>query len=156
MESAHSINSAHFVKENFMKSHMKVVLVAVVLALGTAIPAMAQLDTEVTVTTSVPFYAGKVEMPAGSYEIRQPDINVDELLIQGSDGKPSAFVDFVPTYSIEPQQKTDVSFQKYGDVEYLDRISIEGKIDGMSLTPTKAERDAKSAAGDEEHPVAGN
>jgi hypothetical protein len=41
-------------------------------------------------------------------------------------------------------------------VEYLDRISIEGETDGMTVNPTKAEKEAKSAAGVVEHPVVGN
>ena len=139
-----------------MKSDLKVAAVLIVLTLGAALPAMAELDTEVTFTTSVPFYAGKVEMPAGTYEIKQPDMNVDEVLIKGTDGNPSAFVDFVPTYSVEPQQKSYVTFHKYGDVEYLDRISIVGETDGMAVIPTKAEKEAKTAAGNLERPATGN
>ena len=139
-----------------MKSDLKVAAVLAVLALGATLPAMAQLGTEVTFTTSVPFYAGKVEMPAGTYEIKQPDMNVDEVLIKGTDGNPSAFVDFIPTYSVEPQQKSYVTFHKYGDVEYLDRISIVGETDGMAVIPTKAEKEAKTAAGNLERPVTGN
>ena len=139
-----------------MNSNMKAAVMSAVLALGTALPAMAQSDTKVTFTTSVPFYAGKVEMPAGTYEIKQPDMNVDQFLIQSIDGNPSAFVEFIPAYSTEPQQKSYVTFHKYGEVEYLDRISVEGETDGMTVIPTKAQKEAKSAAAIVEHPVAGN
>jgi hypothetical protein len=130
-----------------MKSSMKIAVVSAVLAVGAAVPAMAQFDTVVEFTTSVPFYAGKVQMPPGSYEIKQPDMSVDQLLIQSVDRTHSAFVYVTPTYSVEPQQKTDVTLRAFGSVEYLDRISIEGATHGMLVTPTKAEQAAESAAG---------
>lgn len=139
-----------------MKSNMTVAVVSAILALGTALPAMAQLNTEIDFTTSVPFYAGKVKMPAGSYEIKQPDTSMGELLIQSINGNSSAFVDFIPTYSMEPQQDTNVTFHKSGDVEYLDRISIEGETDEMKVPPVKEESETTSAAGKVVRPVVGN
>jgi hypothetical protein len=61
------------------------------------------------------------------------------LLIRSTDKNYSAFVVFIPTLSEQPREKSDVTFKKYGDVEYLNRISIEGETYGMKVDPTKAD-----------------
>jgi hypothetical protein len=72
-------------------------------------------------------------MPAGSYKITQADFDANELLIQSADGKYSAFMDFFATWAGQPHKQSDVTFQKYGNVDYLDRIWIEGQRYGMKV-----------------------
>jgi hypothetical protein len=50
---------------------------------------------------------------------------------------------------------SDVTFHKYGDVEYLDRIWVEGQRYGMKVDPTKAELKAASTTAVAEHTVTG-
>lgn len=128
-----------------MKSLFKVTVAAAVLTLGYALPALAQIDNSVDFKTAFPFYAGDAKMPAGYYRIMQTGINADELLIQSVDGKNSAFLEFIPMHTEEPHQHTDVTFQKYDDVEYLNRIWVAGQCYGMKVEPSKAELKAASA-----------
>jgi hypothetical protein len=44
-----------------MKSILKIAAVSVVVTVGTALPAMAQIDTGIEFTTSVPLYAGNAD-----------------------------------------------------------------------------------------------
>ena len=136
-----------------MKSVWKIVVAAAVLTLA-SLPAMAQVDNGLNFTTSFPFYAGNAKMPAGSYRITPSDVDSNELLVQSADGKYGAFVDFIPTQSEQPHQQSDVTFHKYGNVEYLNRIWIEGQNYGMKVEPTKAELKSASGTSAVEHSIA--
>ena len=138
-----------------MKSFYKVALTTAVFVLGSTLPVMSQIDNGLDFTTSFPFYAGNTKMPAGSYKITQADVDASELLIQSADGKYSAFVEFIATRSNQPHQQSDVTFQKYGSVDYLDRIWVEGQTYGMKVDPTKAEKKAAAIAGPVEHSIVG-
>jgi hypothetical protein len=138
-----------------MKSFCKVALATAVLILGFARPVMSQIDNGMDFTSPFPFYAGNAKMPAGSYRITQTDVDTSELLVQSTDGKYSVFVDFIPTRSDQPHKQSDVTFQKYGSVDYLNRIWVEGQRYGMKLDPTKAEKKAAANAGPVEHSIVG-
>jgi hypothetical protein len=138
-----------------MKNVYKVALATAVLVLGSARPVMSQIDNGLDFTTSFSFYAGNTKMPAGSYKITQTDVDANELLIQSADGKYSAFLDFFPTWSAQTHKQSDVTFQKYGSVDYLDRIWVEGQRYGMKVDPTKAEKKAAANAGPVEHSIVG-
>jgi hypothetical protein len=138
-----------------MKRFCKVALTMAVFVLGSTLPVMSQIDNGLDFTTSFPFFAGNAKMPAGSYKVTQTDIDASELLIQSTDGKYSAFVEFIATRSPQPHTQSDVTFQKYGSVEYLDRIWVEGQRYGMKLDPTKAEKKAAANAAPVEHSIVG-
>lgn len=138
-----------------MKYSLKVAVGALVLAIGSALPAMAQITDGLTFTTSFPFYAGNLEMPAGSYKITQFDMDSSELRIQSMNGKQSAFLDIFPTRSEQPHETSDVTFHKYADVDYLNRIWVAGQRYGMKVEPTKAEQKAASTTPVIEHTVSG-
>lgn len=114
------------------------------LPLLSALPLAAQVDDGVTFTTKFAFYAGSAKLPAGSYKVFQPNMDVNVLQVTSTDGTKSVFVNFIPTASVQPYTKSDVTFHQYGDSDYLDRVSIAGEIDGVMLDPTKAE--VKAAA----------
>jgi hypothetical protein len=134
-----------------MKNVGKLVVGMGLLSLLSVMPLAAQIDNGVDFTTSFPFYAGNAKMPAGSYKITQSDMNASILEIQSSDGVHSAFVDFIPTHSAQPHPHSDVTFHKYGDTEYLNRIWVEGQNYGMKVDPTKAEMKAAANANVVEH-----
>src|SRR5580704_17950379 len=73
--------------------------------------------------------------------------------IRSIDGTHSAFVDFVPTHAEQPHSQTDVTFHKYGDTDYLNRIWVNGQSFGMKVEPTKAETKAATNASVVEHSV---
>jgi hypothetical protein len=109
------------------------------LSLLSVIPLAAQIADSENFTTSFPFHAGDAEMPAGSYRIIPSEEDQSILQIVSSNGVHAAFIDVIPTHSAQPHPHSDVTFNKYGDTEYLNRIWVEGQEYGMKVDPTKAE-----------------
>jgi hypothetical protein len=125
------------------------------LSLLSVMPLAAQIDTSVDFTTSFPFYAGHAKLPAGNYRVSQPDMDVEILRIQNIDKPQSAFVDFTPTQSVQPHRRSAVSFEKYGDTDYLDRVWIAGETYGIKADPTKVEAAAAAGVNAEQHTTSG-
>src|SRR5258708_3081511 len=114
-------------------------------------PLAAQIDNGVDFTTSFPFYAGDTKLPAGQYKVSQPDADDDLLLVESIDRKHSVFVEFEPTQSAQPHRESDITFQKYGDTDYLNRVWIEGQNYGIKIAPSKVETEAAAAANAGQH-----
>ena len=95
-------------------------------------------------------------MPAGSYKISQTNIDSSVLQIQSSDGLHSALVEFIPRQAEQPHSQSDVTFHKYGDTDYLNRIWVNGQRYGMKVDPTKAETKAAANASAVEHSIVAN
>jgi hypothetical protein len=138
-----------------MKNFCKVASAAGIVALMSAMPVLAQIDTGMDFTTSFPFYVQNTKLPAGSYQITQSDIDTKQVLVRSPDDRYSVFVDFVPTQADQPHKQSDVTFQKYGTVDYLNRIWVEGQRYGLKVVPSKAEKKAAAAAAPNEHSVVG-
>jgi len=134
-----------------MKNVSKLVVKMGLLSLLSVVPLAAQIVNGVGFTTSFPFYAGNAKMPAGSYKITQSDMDESILQIQSKDGVHSALVEFIPTHSAQPHPHSDVTFHKYGDTEYLNRVWVEGQRYGMKVDPTKAETKAAANTNVVEH-----
>ena len=139
-----------------MKSFGKIVLRVAVACLVTAIPASAQILNGLDFTTSFPFYVGNARMPAGSYQVTQSDIDGTILFIQNEDGSHSAFIDFVPTESATDHAHSDVTFRRYGNTDFLNRLWVGGQEYGMKVEPTKAESKLAASASPVEHTLAAN
>ena len=138
-----------------MNSIGKLVVRIGFLSLLSVMPLAAQIDTDVDFTTSFPFYAGNAKLPAGNYRVLQPEMGADILQIQNLDNSRSIFVDFTPTQSLQPHRKSAVSFEKYGDTDYLDRVWIAGETYGIEVDPTKVEAAAAAGANAGEHTSSG-
>ena len=119
-----------------MKNVSKLVVKMGLLSLLSVMPLAAQIVNGVDFTTPFPFYAGDAKMPAGSYKITQSDMDESVLQIQSTDGLHSALVEFIPTHSAQSHPHSDITFHKYGDTEYLNRIWVEGQRYGMKIDPT--------------------
>jgi hypothetical protein len=128
-----------------MKPFQKLAVLMSMLFLLAAIPAMAQIDNSVTFQASFAFYAGNAKLPPGSYTVRQPDDTAELLLIESADGSHSVFVDYVPDDSGNPPSKTEVTFNKYANAEFLSRISVQGQ-NSMQILASKVEQNAAKAA----------
>ena len=61
------------------------------------------------------------------------------------------FVEFAPTQSAQPHRQSDVTFQKYGDTDYLNRVWIEGQDYGIKIAPSKVEAEAAADANAVQH-----
>ena len=116
-----------------------------------AIPTMAQISNRVTFDAPFAFYAGNAKMPAGSYTLSQPDPDDNVLLIEDASGSHSVFVEYVVAPTDTPRPQTDVTFNKYGTVEFLSAIWIQGRNSEMQILPSKAEQNAAKAADAEKH-----
>jgi hypothetical protein len=140
-----------------MKNFSKIVVKIGLLSLVSVAPLVAQIDNGVDFTTSFPFYAGNTQMPAGSYKITESDMNGGNiLLVESNDGVHSAFVNFIPTHSEQPHTLSDITFHKYGNTEYLNRIGVEGQRYGIKVDPTNAELKAAANANVVEHSISAN
>ena len=124
------------------------------LSLISALPLAAQIDNSVNFTTPFPFYAGGDKLPAGDYRAFQPDMDFGVLQVQSIDGKQSAFVDVIPTQSAQPPRHSAVTFEKYGDSDYLDRVLMEGQDYGVKVDPSKTETNAAADANATPHSTA--
>jgi hypothetical protein len=111
-----------------MSNFGKLVVKMGLLSLLSVMPLAAQIENGVDFKTTFPFYVGNAKMPAGSYKIAQSDIDSSVLQIQSNDGTHSAFVDFVPTHAEQPHSQSDVTFRKYGDTDYLNRMGERPEI----------------------------
>ena len=127
-----------------------VVLMGLLSALG-AIPTMAQIPNKVTFDAPSAFYAGNAKMPAGSYSVSQPDMNDNLLLIEDAGASHSAFVECVVAPTDTPRPQSGVTFNKYGNVDFLSAIWIQGRNSEMQILPSKAEKNAAKSADAEKH-----
>jgi hypothetical protein len=93
-------------------------------------------------------------MPAGSYQVAQSGVDGDILLIQSSDHSHAALIDFTPTYSPRDHVQSDVTFHRYGNKEYLNRLWVGGQEYGLKVEPTKAEEKLAAATSPVEHSLA--
>jgi hypothetical protein len=116
-----------------------------------AIPAMAQITDRVTFDAPSAFYAGNAKMPAGSYTLSQPDADANLLLIEDVNGSHSAFVEYEVVSSDTPHAQSDVTFNKYGNVDFLSAIWVQGRNSEMQILPSKVEQNAAKAAAAEKH-----
>jgi hypothetical protein len=116
------------------------------LSLLSAMPLAAQIDNGVDFTASFPFYAGDVKLPAGNYKVVRLDDIADILQIENRDTLHSVLVDFTPTESALPHRVSAVTFEKYGDTDYLNRVWIEGEEYGISVDPGRVETAAEGNA----------
>lgn len=136
---------------NISKKHIVLLSVAFLLI---AIPAVAQIENGVTFNAPFAFQAGDTKMPAGSYKVTEPDANVGVLLIEDADGSHTALVGYRPVDKDTAPSETEVGFKKYGDVDFLSRISIAGENTELRVSQSKAEENAAKAVAAEEHSVA--
>jgi hypothetical protein len=116
-----------------------------------AIPGMAQINNSVKFDAPSAFYAGNAKMPAGRYTVTQPDADSSLLLIEDADGSHSAFVEYEIHTSDTPHSETDVTFNKYGNVDFLSAIWIQGRNSEMQILPSKLEQNSAKAAAAEKH-----
>jgi hypothetical protein len=116
------------------------------LSLLSVMPLAAQMDNGVDFTASFPFYAGDVKLPAGNYKVVRSDDNADILQIENKDDLHSVLVGFTPTESAVPHRESAVTFEKYGDTDYLDRVWIQGEEYGISVDPGRVETAAEANA----------
>jgi len=136
-----------------MKKLLKLVGASALMCLCFAIPGSAQISNGLAFTTTFTFYAGNTKLPAGSYTVRPVDFGSDTLMIEDSTGKHSAFIDIEPTQSDSNHKSGDVTFNKYGGVDFLNRLWVGGQQYGMQVTPSKYEKKLAASGAPQTHSV---
>jgi hypothetical protein len=139
-----------------MNTLKKLIVPVGLLTILCAIPSMAQITNRVTFEAPSVFYAGNAKMPAGSYSASQPNADDKLLLIEDTSGSHSAFVEYEVVTSNTPHAQTDVTFNKYGNVDFLSAIWVEGRKSEMQILPSKVEQNAGKAAAAEKHSLSAN
>jgi hypothetical protein len=149
-QSGKSIFTTRHVRKNMTNSR-KLIFLAGVLSILAAMPMQAQITNPMTFKTAFPFYAGNAKMPAGEYRVSQSGVLDNLLLIESVSGSHAAFVEIDPTTANQPHSQSDVTFNKYGNVEFLDSVWVQGQNAGMQVEPTKYEQNVAKAKTPEKH-----
>lgn len=134
-----------------MKSLKKLIALLGLLSVLCAIPSMAQITDSVKFEAPSAFYAGNAKMPAGSYTVSQPNADANLLLIEDANGSHSAFLEYEVVSSNTSHAQIDVTFNKYGNVDFLSTIWVQGQDSEMQILPSKVEQNAAKAAAAAKH-----
>jgi hypothetical protein len=134
-----------------MNTLKKLIVTLGLLSVLCAIPSMAQIVNQVNFDAPSAFYAGNAKMPAGQYTVTQPDVDSNLFLIEDAGGSHSAFVEYEVRTSDTPHSQTDVTFNKYGSVDFLNAIWVQGRNSEMQILPSKLEQKSAKAATAEKH-----
>jgi hypothetical protein len=94
---------------------------------------------------STPFTAGETKFPAGTYIIRQEPDSQTEWQISNEANDHSAFFSTEPGDANTSNQKSDVTFQKYGDNLVLKAFSVAGVATNYVVQTSYAEKKASKA-----------
>jgi hypothetical protein len=125
-----------------MNTFRKYTVTLSVVFMLSAIPALAQSADVVNFQAPFAFQVGDDTLPPGSYTITQPDANIAVLMFEDADGSHSAFVTYRPVDHDAAPSETMVSFNEYGDVDFLSRISVAGSDTELRLFESQAEQRA--------------
>jgi len=107
---------------------------------------VAQLPTPngVDFRATSPFVAQNVTFPAGTYNVKPTQDDIEMLIVSSADGH-SAFIPCEPLEAINPAAKTELTFHRYGSSLYLKQIWVKGSTDGCLIASGPAEKkDRKS------------
>ena len=90
------------------------------------------------------FVAENVTFPAGSYNVKPTQDDIEMLFLSSADGH-SAFIPCEPLDAINPAAKSELTFHRYGSSLYLKQIWVKGNTDGRLIPSGPAEKkDRKS------------
>ena len=137
-----------------MNSSVRAVLLTSFASVILAIGAAGQITNTLYFEVSFPFYAGNAKLPAGAYQIRQLNPEDQMLVLESADGAHSVFLEYTTTSSETPHAQTDVTFNKYGDRDFINLLWVRGQNSGIQLVPTKSEQLAAKNTTPVRHSVA--
>jgi hypothetical protein len=73
------------------------------------------------------------------------------MLIETADGSHAAFIEHEVASSNTTHAQSDVAFNKYGNVDFLSAICVEGRKSEMQILHSKVEQNTAKAAAAEKH-----
>jgi hypothetical protein len=138
-------------RRKWMNILKKVIVSMGLMSVLCTIPSMAQIADRLQFEAPSAFYVGNAKMPAGSYTVSQFDLDNNLLLIEDAGGSHSAFVEYELAVSDTPHTDSDVTFNKYGKVDFLSTISVQGQKSQIQILPSKFEQISAKTAAAEKH-----
>lgn len=128
----------------------KLFLTLCLLTVGGGIVANAQIQggmmisDGVTIQGNVPFtfVVGSTTLPAGKYEIKRLDDNLNVLELRSANGRIAVLFETEDTTMQDDQAstKTELVFDKVGDKYFLSQIFVNGSNSGSQLAKSKMEK----------------
>ena len=117
-------------------------VVALLTGLSIISSVSAQGGNAIEFKIATSFVAGDAKFPAGTYMIKQDQGNLLEWEISNESKGISAFLPTESMSASAANQKTEVTFQKYGTTLVLKEIWIPGLATGFSIQTSYAETKA--------------
>jgi hypothetical protein len=105
-------------------------------------------DIEVKFKVPMAFYVGDKLLPAGEYEVKQTGGEQANTITVTGKGKNEAVIGVEIVNSNKPVKTTSVTFNKYGDKDYLASVITPGG-GGGSVTETSWVLKVKPSAGEQ-------
>jgi len=149
-----------------MKNSRTMVVLAGLVVLVAAVAVVAQnspiaTDIEVKVKVPMAFYVGDKLLPAGEYVVKQTGGEQANTITVTGKGKNEAVIGVEIVNSSKPVKSTEVTFNKYGDKDYLASIITPGGGGGtvtqtswvLKVKPSTGEQAAAKAAAAANHSV---
>jgi len=128
----------------------RVLLLASALFLFAAASArQAQAQQSLVVDIPFEFVAGHATLPAGEYYVQSASSGSDITLIRRGDSRASAMVLSMATETLNPQSKSKLIFNQYGNRYFLSQFWIEGSRRGRALPTTAREKEAAQVVAQE-------
>jgi hypothetical protein len=144
-----SIHKGGVIMSTVFRSCLRVLCASGAIALLSAVPAHAQLATNMTFRTGFPFVVGNEVLPAGSYTISRIDEEPFVILIRGTR---SALLEtnFAGRAPAQGAKQDEVVFQKRGDQYVMQEIwDADSSTGVVSTMAYKLGREAKNMTGPE-------
>jgi hypothetical protein len=105
----------------------------------------AQTSPGVKFTASAPFTVGESKFPSGTYTITQESNSQTEWQIYNDSKSYSTFFSTEPGDTNTPNEKSGVTFHKYGDSLVLKAFSISGIAANFVVETSYAEKKASKS-----------
>jgi hypothetical protein len=112
---------------------------------GGAALAQAQIDSVTRIQADIPFNftVGDTTLSAGKYELRRVDDLAENVLeLSSVDGRARVIFDASPaqTKDLRPANRSELTFDKYGDQYFLSEIWVAGRSTGEELVRSRMEK----------------
>jgi hypothetical protein len=130
------------------------IVLAGLMVLVAIAPAFAQTtgfmgyDVQVKFKAPMAFYVGDKLLPAGDYTVTQTGGSTPNAILVRGKGKNEAIVQVDIVNSGKPVKETEVTFNKYGDKDYLNSI-VTPQAGGGSVTDTSFVLKVQPSAGEQ-------
>jgi hypothetical protein len=115
--------------------------------------AQAQIIDQLDVNIPFQFHAGSAKLPAGQYIVQiLADSDLTVMEIKSANDSTSALLEVRDTQANGTPSKSELIFNQYGNLYFLEKAFEEGSPNGSQVTDSRYEKRVGQAAADgEEH-----